>query len=193
MSVRSRILFLAGASGTGKTTIGEEIQRQRYGLLLYGDKINQRAGPHYFSGRRDNFCRWLLWKPEFDAAENYDRLFMAFRQSMVERKGPPIKAGKNLIIEGVLAGHPTFRSVMRDVLHGLFSYYCDDTDVAVFWLDLPIDEVLRNIEVRKRPQEHSVATIRKRNSCYKVMMLGQNVSRFESSSACTDAALLLLS
>ncbi len=191
MSVRSRILFLTGASGTGKTTIGRSLEH--YGLLLFGDKIAQRAGPHYFSGRQDNFCSWPLWKPELDEVGKRDRLLMAFRQSMVERKGPPIKAGKNLIIEGVLAGHPTFRSVMRDVLHGLFSYCCDDADVAVFWLDLPIDEVLRNIEVRKRPQEHNEVTIRKRNSCYKMMMSGQNVSRFESSSACTDAALLFLS
>lgn len=192
--MRSRILFLAGASATGKTTVGEGLQRGSYGILLYGDNIASRAGRHYFPGCQDNFCSWPLWKPELDDVQKRDRLLMAFRRSMIERKtGPHVRNGKNLIIEGVLAGHPTFRSVMRDVLHELSSFCCDDTDVAVFWLDPPIAEVLTNIGTRNRPQEHSEATIRERNSCYKMMMSGQNVSRFESSSACTDAALLFLS
>ena len=144
--------YFAGASGTGKTNHWPRNSASALWSILVWRHNQPASRATLFPWMQGQFLPLVALEPEFDAAENYDRLFMGFRQSMDERKALPIKAGKNLIIEGVLAGHPTFRSVMRNVLHGLFAYYCDDTDVAVFWLDLPIDEVF-NIEVRKRPQE----------------------------------------
>jgi hypothetical protein len=192
LTVGLKILFLAGESGTGKTTIGRSLEA--YGLLLHADLITKRAGPHYFPGQQDNFCRWSLWTPELGDTAKHDLLLDSFRQSMIERRGGEIDGTRNLVIEGAVVGHLVFRSLMLIVLDREFSIRCHDADVATFWLDPSDAIVLRNINERSRPQERAVTMehVKQRRSRYSAMLAGQPVIRFESSSACTAAALAFL-
>lgn len=192
MNGAARLLFLAGESGTGKTTLGRSLKA--HGLLLCADQITKRAGPHYFPNRQENFCRWSLWTAELAHESNHERLLNAFVQSMRERPGPSITDGKNLIIEGAVVGHPDFRKLMLAVLTTEYSVRFHDSDVATYWLDPPPRQVLYNVKSRRRPQERKLTmeNIEARLAHYAAMMTEQCVTRLQSSATCHDAALAFL-
>ena len=192
MNGPSRLLFLAGESGTGKSTVGRSLEA--LALLIYADLITKRAGPHYFPDRQENFCRWSLWTVELAQESNHERLLSAFVQSMQERNGPSITDCKNLIIEGAVVGQPDFRKLIRSVLKIEYSVLFHDSEVATFWLDPPPRQVLDNVKARSRPQERGLTLerIESRLTNYAAMMTAQSVPRFQSSASCYDAALSFL-
>lgn len=192
MNGPSRLLFLAGESGTGKSTVGRSLEA--HGLLLYADLITKRAGPHYFPTRQENFCRWSLWTSELDNELNHSRLIDAFRQSMRERKGLPIEGHLNLIVEGAVVGHPEFRKLVRHVMEVEYSVAHRDVEVATLWLDPTASELLDNIRRRNRSQDRHVSLehVEQRLARYAALMSEQPVVRFQSAANCGTAALAFL-
>lgn len=187
-----RILFLAGESGTGKSTVGRSLED--FGVLLHADLITKRAGPHYFSHENDDFCRWSLWSPEFDNEAQHGRLIKSLRQSMREHKEISTTINGALIIEGAIVGHSIFRRLLCVVLEQEFAIELGDWDIACFWLDPTDQRVYRNIQSRCRPQDKQVTIddVGARRRAYAAMMSGQSSIRFETPAACTSAALAFL-
>lgn len=186
-----RILFLAGESGSGKSTVGRMLES--HATLLYADLITKRAGRHYFPGGKDNFCRWSIWSSELNDECKHGRLADAFERSIQDRKGPPIAS--KVIIEGAIACHPFFRSIVQRVLEKRNANSVESFNVACFWLNLPPLEIHRHIQERRRPQERDVSLqdVEERVKRYTKIMHGQNaVLSFGSASGCVAAGRAFL-
>ena len=186
MTRRPRILFLAGESEGGRRSVVGRIHI--YSCLVHADIILRRAGPSYFSGEQGDFDDWSRWVSELENPQMHDRLYSAVLKSMVKLTREAI--GGAVVVQGAIVGHPSFRVLMRDLLEREFSTHFRDADEALFWLDLPLPEVLDRAKVCN--PNVTMIEIGQRVAQYERLIVDQSFRRFDSISACVAAATSIL-
>jgi len=180
MTNRARILFVAGESGVGKSTVCQSMGGHT--LLLYADRITETAGPQHFRDTNECFAIWSLWTSELENPENHLRLESAFHEATLKVIDEELTNAVDLVIEGAITGHSQFRALMLRMLEREFQILCSNAEVNVFWLDPPPAEILEYIQKRGRPTDADVTLqgVQQRATRYAAMMKGQTFQRFES-------------
>ncbi len=184
----NKLLFLAGESGVGKTTLALRLTDRA--LILHSDGIMARAGPVYFRRETGQFCSWKPWAIELDDQSKHFDLVQALRLSLTERRGEPIHKYAHLIVEGAIAGHSSFRALLQQVLETEYSLTCHDETLACFWLCPSVNHVYRQIlnRARKADARVTLSKVRRRRQAYIELMSPQPVERFTCSESCYQAA-----
>ena len=187
----NKLLFVAGEPGSGKTErLAQPLGRGGLGLVLHTDRISQRAARHY-QGKKSLGCSWQLWKLEFDKTDNRDELETALCKSMEERHGTPVDQAFNVIVEGVLCGHPTFRDIMCAILP-TYGFEADEKLTLaplICW-----EQLQRNLKTRGRPKDQDSTFAKERSVDYHQRLATQkDVVCFTTTDECYEAALEFLS
>lgn len=191
MTERARILFVAGDSGTGKTSAC--LAFQIYGPLLCTDIICERAGMQYFGSQRQGFAKWSVWAPELEKPESRARLEKAFCDASFSAVDEKLTNALDLTIEGEITGYPQFRDMTLRILEREFQIAVTGAEIHVFCLAPPSSTILEYIRKRGRPADAhlTLQDVEQRAARYALLMNGQNVRTFESAPDLRKAGIAL--
>ena len=154
----SRIAYLIGESGSGKGTLGKEVQNRRSVDLIKGDLVLMRTArflpPLSPAGQEMDTGNWLTRAKQPDLRSAF-RIAIETEYPDFASSAHPILAEATLFCLRPLL--EAFHGAIRDLRPGI-------VEAKLYWLDITAEKLLSNIRIRNRPQDSGVdaAEIQKR-------------------------------
>lgn len=181
-----KLLFIAGEPGSGKSEyIAGPLDTGGFGFVISTDKVSYRASK-YYERHKSLGCIWQLWKHEFDRSDNQLKIEHALRLSMEELFGSNIDHHCNVIVEGVLSGHPRFRETMLSILPK-FGFYPDD--ILTLAICVSRGQLHHNLRTRGRRKDQRPVFVEMRSIEYRQRLRDQpEIRHFDTTDACYQAA-----